>query len=100
MAELPKKEKEEEIASWLVGVLSDQGRAKLISAMRRRRADAKPGGVKRRALVLPLDTLREIERLQERTGIPLPRMPYSLAFIANADKKLQEKVQRLSIAIS
>lgn len=63
MVELPKKEKAGVLSSWLEGVLSDQGRARLLSAMRRRRADAKPGRVKRRALVLPADTLKEIERL-------------------------------------
>ena len=86
---------------WMDLHITQSGRVKLLGALRRKRADAQPGREKRRVISVTPAVYKELERLSKATGgIPMPRMLESLAAIANVDKKLQEKLFKLSVALS
>jgi hypothetical protein len=87
--------------SWMELHLTQGGRVRLLGTLRRQRADAKPARPKPRTISLSTAVYGELERLSKATGgIPMPKLLESLAAIANVDKKLQEKLLKLSIALS
>lgn len=88
-------------SSWMEMYLTESGRVRLLGALRRQRADAKPTRQRSRTISLSPAVYRELERLSKATGgIPLPRLLESLAAIANVDKELQRKLLKLSVALS
>lgn len=87
--------------SWMDLHLTASGRVRLLGALRRKRADAKPARPKPRSISLSPAVYGELERLSKATGgIPMPKLLESLAAIANVDKKLQEKLFKVSVALS
>lgn len=87
--------------SWMELHLTAGGRVRLLGTLRRQRADAKPARPKSRTISLSPSVYGELERLSKATGgIPMPKLLESLAAIANVDKKLQEKLFNVSVAIS
>lgn len=87
--------------AWMDLHLTDTGRTRLLGAFRRKRADNKPLKQKRRIISVSASVYKELESLSKTTGgIPMPRLLESLAAIANVDKKLQEKLLKLSVALS
>jgi hypothetical protein len=94
-------EASEVFRSWLGLHLTPVGRGRLLNALRRKRADAKPTRQKRRVISLTPQVYRELAGLQKKVGgVPIPKLLESLSAIANVDKKLQEKLLRLSVALS
>ena len=87
--------------SWLDLHLAPAGRGKLLAALRRKRADTKPGRPKRHVISLAPEAYKELVRLQKKVGgAPLPKLLESLAAVALLDKKLQDKLFKLSVAIA
>ncbi len=87
--------------SWLGLHLTPAGRGKLLAALRRKRADAKPGREKRHAISLAPDVYRDLVGLQKKVGgAPLSKLLGSLAAVALVDKKLQDKLFKLCVAAS
>lgn len=87
--------------AWLDLHLTAKGRTTMLNALRRKRADAKPGRPRRRAISVSPGVYLELERLSKNSGgIPLPSLLESLAAIANVDKKLQAQIFKVSVALS
>lgn len=87
--------------AWLDLNLTAEGKVKLLNALRRKRADAKPEQPRRRVISLAPRVYLELERLSKIAGgIPLPKLLESLAAIANVDKKLQAQILKVSVALS
>lgn len=87
--------------SWMDLHLTVSGRVRLLGALRRKRADAKPARPRPRTISLSPSVYQELERLSKSMGgIPMPKLLESLAAIANVDKKLQDKLLKLSVALS
>lgn len=87
--------------SWMDLHLTVSGRVRLLGALRRKRADAKPARTRPRTISVSPAVYGELERLSKTTGgIPMPKLLESLAAIANVDKKLQEKLFKVSVALS
>lgn len=79
--------------------LTPAGRGKLLAALRRKRADSKPGRQKRHVISLAPAVYRELVGLQKKVGgVPLPKLLGSLAAVALVDKKLQDKLLKLCVA--
>ena len=73
----------------------------MLNALRRKRADAKPGQLRRRVISVSPGVYLELERLSKSSGgIPLPKLLESLAAIANVDKKLQAQIFNVSLALA
>jgi hypothetical protein len=88
-------------SSWMELHLTAGGRVRLLGTLRRQRADAKPARLKPRTISLSPSVFGELERLSKATGgVPVPKLLESLAAIANVDKKLQEKLFKVSVALS
>lgn len=88
-------------SSWVARQLTESGRMKMLNALRRQRADAKPDRQKRRTISVAPGVYAELERLSKSMGgISVPKLLESLAAIANADKTLQAQLLKLSVAIS
>lgn len=88
-------------SSWMEMYLTESGRVRLLGALRRQRADAKPTRQRSRTISLSPAVYRELERLSKATGgVPLPRLLESLAAIANVDNELQSKLLKLAVALS
>ena len=87
--------------SWMELHLTPGGKVRLLGALRRQRADANPARQRARTISLTPAVYGELERLSKVTGgIPMPKLLESLAAIANVDKKLQEKLFKVSVALS
>lgn len=87
--------------SWMELHLTPGGKVRLLGALRRQRADANPARPRPRTISLSPAVYQELERLSKSTGgIPMPKLLESLAAIANVDKKLQEKLFKVSVALS
>lgn len=70
--------------SWMELHLTSSGKVKLLGALRRQRANAKPGRQKSRTISLSPSVYGELERLSKAAGgIPMPKLLESLAAIAN-----------------
>lgn len=87
-------------SSWVSSRLTGPGRVRLLNALRRRRADAKPDRRTRRTISVAPSVYGELERLSKSTGgVPMPKLLESLAAIANVDKNLQAQIFKLSVAL-
>lgn len=79
--------------AWLDLYLSPRGRISLLNALRRKRADSKPGRARRRIVALPPDAYVELNRLSKSLGgTPLPQLIAQLAALANGDAALKNRL--------
>jgi len=86
---------------WLEQNLTPEGRVRMLAALRRKRADAAKGRLKRRTLVLPADTMDALEALAKQTGgMPVTKLLAAFAGIGHADVKLREQLLKLAVAMS
>lgn len=100
LSRLPADDAPGVFSSWLVSYLTKDGRVKTLNALRRKRADANPGRLRRRVISVSPAVYKELERLSLVTGgIPMPKLLESLAAIANVDKSLQKKLFTVAVAI-
>lgn len=101
MPTLKRDEAQEVFRSWLDLHLTPAGRGKLLGALRRKRADAKPDRPKRHVISIAPKVYKEMVDLQKKVGgAPLPKLLESLVAIGHVDKKLQDKLLKLCLALS
>lgn len=100
LAKVAAKNAPEVFRTWVIENLSVEGRIKMLNALRRKKADAKPERPKRQTISLPASTLRELELLAQKTGLPMTKLLASLAAIGNVDKALRDKAVKLAVARS
>jgi hypothetical protein len=86
---------------WVTANLTDDGRVKMLSAVRQKRVSAKKRKVTHRNLRLPIQTAKDLEALAKQAGgMPVTKLLAAFAAMGSADTKLREKLFSLSIAIS
>lgn len=101
LAPLKEEDASAVFGSWMELHLTTGGRVRLLGTLRRQRADAKPARPKPRTISLAPSVYGELERLSKATGgIPMPKLLESFVAIANVDKKLQEKLFKVSVALN
>ncbi len=85
---------------WVTANLTDEGRVKMLDAVRQQRAAAKKRTVTHHSLRLPINTITELERLAKAVGgMPLTRLLTTFAAMGNADQALRTKLLKVGIAI-
>jgi hypothetical protein len=85
---------------WVTANLTDQGRIKMLSAVRQQRVSAKKRSVTYRSLRLPIQTAKDLEALAKQAGgMPVTKLLAAFAAMGSADTKLREKLFRLAIAL-
>ncbi|HQY76424.1 MAG TPA: hypothetical protein PLT54_06785 [Rhodoferax sp.] len=97
---VPEKNAPHFFRNWVTEHLSDDGRTRMLNALRRKKADSKAGRVKRRAITVPERTLKELELLAGKTGLPLTKLLAALAAIGNVDEPLQKRLVKLAVAMN
>lgn len=85
---------------WVTANLTDDGRVKMLSAVRQGRVSAKRRKATHRSLRLPLQTAKDLEALAKLAGIPLTKLLAAFAAMGSADEKLRKQLFRLAIAIN
>lgn len=86
---------------WVTANLTDDGRIKMLSAVRQKRVSAKKRKATHRNLRLPIQTARDLESLAKQAGgMPVTKLLSAFAAMGSADAKLREKLFRLAIAIN
>lgn len=85
---------------WVTANLTDEGRVKMLSAVRQQRTSAKRHTNTHRSLRLPIETIKELERLSKTLGdMPLTKLLAAFAAIGNVDAALRTKLLKVGIAI-
>lgn len=86
---------------WVTANLTDDGRVKMLGAVRQKRVSAKKRKATHRNLRLPLQTAKDLESLAKQAGgMPVTKLLAAFAAVGSADTKLREKLIRLAIAIN
>lgn len=86
---------------WVTANLTDEGRIKMLSAVRQQRVSAKKRKATHRNLRLSIETAKDLDALAKQMGgMPLTKLLGALAAVAASDAKLREKVFRVGIAIN
>ena len=101
LAPLKEEDAADAFGSWMELHLTTNGRVRLLGTLRRQRADSKPARTKPRTISISPAVYAELEALSKSIGqVPLPKLLESLAAIANVDKKLQQILFNVSLALS
>lgn len=86
---------------WVTANLTDEGRIKMLSAVRQQRVSAKKCKATHRNLRLHIQTAKDLESLAKQTGgMPVTKLLAAFAAMCSADAKLREKLIRLAVAIN
>lgn len=86
---------------WVTANLTDQGRTKMLSAVRQRRVSAKKRKATHRSLRLPIQTAKDLESLAKQVGgMPVTHLLAAFTAMGLADAELRDKLFRLAIAVN
>lgn len=86
---------------WVPANLTEDGRVKMLSAVRQKRVSTTKRTATPRNLRLPIQTAKELESLAKQAGgMPVTKLLAAFAALGSADTKLREKLFRLAIAIN
>ena len=81
--------------------LTEDGRIKMLSAVRQGRVSAKRRKATHRSLRLPIQTAKELESLAKQAGrMPVTKLLAAFAAIGSVDEKLRKQLSRLAIALN
>jgi macrodomain Ter protein organizer (MatP/YcbG family) len=100
LAKAHRDDKPEVFRAWVAAHLTDEGRVRMLNAVRRRRADAKSSKAKYRSISLPVQASRELDALARKTGLPVTKLLAAFAAIGNVDEKLRGQLVKLAVATS
>lgn len=86
---------------WVTANLTDEGRVKMLSAVRQNRVSAKKRQATHRNLRLPIQTAKDLEALAKQAGgMPVTKLLAAFTAIGSTDEKLRKQLFRLAIAIN
>ncbi len=86
---------------WVVANLTDDGRIKMLNAVRQKRVTSKKGDPTHRNLRLPIETAKQLDALAKQAGgIPVTKLLAAFAAVGSVDEKLRKQLFRLAIAIN
>lgn len=84
---------------WITANLTEEGRVKMLNAVRQKRVTAKKRTVTHRSLRLPIQTVHELESLAKQTdGLPVTKLLAAFAAVGSVDAQLREKLIRVATA--
>lgn len=86
------------VNAWFDTYLSGQGRATMLTALRRRRADAAGAPRRSRTLRISETTHADLVRFAGKVGVPAATALAHLLHVGLVDKQLQAMVKKLAIA--
>jgi hypothetical protein len=85
---------------WVVANLTDDGRIKMLSAVRQKRVTSKKTDPTHRNLRLPIQTAKQLDALAKQAGLPLTKLLAAFAAVGSVDEKLRKQLFRLAVAIN
>jgi hypothetical protein len=86
---------------WVTDNLTDDGRVKMLSAVRQKRVSAKKRKVTHRNMRLPIQTATDLEALAKQAGgMPVTKLLAAFAAVGSVDAKLREKLFRVGVAMN
>lgn len=85
---------------WVVANLTDDGRIKMLNAVRQRRVTAKKVVPSHRNLRLPIQTAKQLDALAKQAGLPVTKLLAAFAAAGSVDEKLRKQLFRLVVAIN
>ena len=86
---------------WVVANLTDDGRIKMLNAVRQQRVTAKKVDPTHRNLRLPIETAKQLDALAKQAGgMPVTKLLAAFAAVGSVDEKLRKQLFRLAVAIN
>jgi hypothetical protein len=86
---------------WVVANLTDDGRIKMLNAVRQKRVTSKKVDPTHRSLRLPLETAKQLDALAKQAGgMPVTKLLAAFAAVGSVDEKLRKQLFRLAVAIN
>lgn len=85
---------------WLSANVTPAGRAKLLNALRRQKANKSPTSQKYGVIRVAISEREALTKLSSKTGIPLGLLLKTMTFAVDTDPELREKIVRLAVAIN
>ena len=85
---------------WVAAHLTSEGRARMLTALRRRKADASKGDNGSKTIRMAAGAYNGLQSLAAKIGMPLATTLDNAIQVALADKKMQEMMVRLGVARS
>lgn len=86
---------------WVTANLTDQGRTKMLNAVRQKRVTSKKVDPTHRSLRLPLETAKQLDALAKQAGgMPVTKLLAAFAAVGSVDENLRKQLFRLAVAIN